>query len=118
MGIRERILKNETKRIAGHIVSEEKANKVANFIFDENESQNTNTKNIPINQNSTDENNVNTEDDVDNEGVLSKIDSWLTKKEKEIEKTEQNTPDPVTDLDDMENRINELDSEISNDDNK
>jgi len=115
MGIRERILKNETKRIAGHIVSEEKANKVTNFIFDENESQNTNTKNIPINQDSTDENN---EDNDDNEGVLSKIDSWLKEKEKEIEETEQNTPDPVTDLDDMENRIKELDSEINNDDNK
>jgi len=102
MGIRERILKRETKKVAGRFVSEKNADRVANFIFDDKENSNDNTEKIPIND-SEPENN-------DEPDALSKLDSWLDEQVEKAEKVEDESPDPVTDLDSMENKINDLES--------
>lgn len=102
MGIRERVLKNETKRFAGKFVSDEKAHKFANLIFEDGSEDK--KEQIPINGNEPE---PNTEED----GILSKIDSWLDKAEKKAEEKAEETPDPVDGLDSMEQRIEELEDE-------
>lgn len=102
MDIRKRILKGETKRLASRVLSEENADKVADFIF-EDENTDENKQEIKINES----NNYNEQND---SNITSKIDSWLAEKEKKIEQEE--TPNPVTDLEDMEERIDDLNSEL------
>ncbi len=109
MDIRKRILKGETKRLAGRVLSEENADKVADFIFEDENTEN-NKQEININEsNNTDDNESNNTDDNES-NLTAKIDSWLAEKEKKIEQEE--TPDPVTDLEDMEDRIDDLNSEL------
>jgi hypothetical protein len=103
MGIRERVLKSETKRLASRFVSDENAEKVANHIFDDSEEEN-NKENIPVNGKEPSE-------DSSTNGILDKIDSWLAEYEEEAEQKMDETPDPVTDLDSMEDRLDELEND-------
>ncbi len=113
MDIRKRILKGETKKLAGKVLSDENADKVADFIFEDSDDdkKNKNTHEIKINGNKESDNNEHIDD---KNNLSSKIDTWLTKKEKEID--ESDISDPVKDLDDMEKRINELNSQLESDD--
>lgn len=105
MGIRERILKNEAKRLASQVVSEKNADKIANLLFDDTEQKTDETESIPINGS---ENELDSSEESTDSGLLSNLDSWLEEKEEKAKKQMDESPDPVTDLDSMEKRIDEL----------
>lgn len=92
MGIKERLLKRKIKSVAEKFTSNKNADKIASVIFDDDKEEI-----VDFNDNDS----------------ISKLDTWL---DEQVEKANnQDSPQPVTDLDSMEKRINDIKSE--NEDN-
>lgn len=100
MSLRDKILKRETEKVAGKFVSDKKAKKVSEILFEDNDNKNSMFE--------TGEEQDEEQNEEQTDGLISRFESWLNKEEEKLEQREEETPDPVRNLEDMEERINQL----------